>query len=123
MARNSCFVWSTALGKAPSREQLLVVQNVFRRSEFLLTLTSNGGKTVVYIDGQMTLDAPHFQLSSEDLAAQLILGNAPRRNDGWAGKVEGLAVYASDLSAEEVRQHAQQWTATGRLPLLLRKTR
>ena len=97
-----------------SREQLLVVQNVFRRSEFLLTLTSNGEKTVVYIDGQMTLDAPHFRLSSEDLAAQLILGNAPRRNDGWAGKVEGLAVYASDLSAEEVRQHAQQWTATGR---------
>jgi hypothetical protein len=97
-----------------SSDQVLMVQNVFRRREVLLTVASNGEKTAVYIDGQMTLDAPHFPLSSEDLAAQLILGNAPRRNHGWAGEVEGLAVYASDLSADDVRQHARQWTAAGR---------
>lgn len=97
-----------------SREQSLVVQNIFRRPEFLLTLTSNGEKTVVYIDGQVTLDAPHFHLSSDDLAAQLILGNAPRRNHAWAGKVKGLAVYAADLNAGEVLQHARQWAAADR---------
>jgi VanZ family protein len=100
--------------RGTNREQVLVVQSVFRRPEFLLTLTSNGENTIVYIDGQMTLNAPHFQLSSEDLAAQLILGNAPRRNDAWAGEVRGLAIYAADLSAGEVMQHSRQWIATGR---------
>ena len=96
------------------REQRLVVRDAFRRSEFLLTLTSNGQRTVVYIDGRMTLDAPNFHLSTEDLAAQLILGNAPRRNNGWEGEVKGLAVYAADLNTGEVSQHARQWVATGR---------
>jgi VanZ family protein len=96
------------------RERVLVIQKVFRRSEFLLTLTSNGENTAVYIDGHMTQNAPHFQFSSEDLAAQLILGNAPLRNNPWAGQVRGVAIYTADLSADEVMQHFQQWTAAGR---------
>jgi VanZ family protein len=100
--------------RGTNREQVLVVQNVFRRSEFLLTLTSNGANTLVYVDGQMMLNAPHFQLSSKDLAARLILGSAPRRDDAWAGEVKGLAIYAADLSAGEVMKHSRQWIATGR---------
>lgn len=95
------------------REQLLVVRDAFRRSEFLLTVSSAAGKTVVYIAGQVVLDAPGFRLSNEDLAGRLILGNAPRRSDGWAGAVKGLAVYAAELSARDVLQHGQEWKING----------
>ena len=94
-------------------ERVLVVRNVFRRREFLLTLASDTDKLIVYIDGQLVLDAPGFYLSSDDLAAQLIVGNASRRNHGWAGEVKGLAIYGAELSASEGMQHVRQWSAYG----------
>jgi hypothetical protein len=99
--------------KGTQREVVLQVRNVFRRREFILTLTSDGKKTVVYINGLLVLDAPDFQLSSVDLAARVILGNAARRDQAWAGQIKGLAVYAADLNANEVLQHVREWTGFG----------
>ncbi len=94
-------------------ERSLLVRNVFRKSEFLLTVTSDGQKTIIYVNGQLVLTSPNFALSAKFLDGRVILGNAPRRNNSWNGKIETLSLYASEFTAEQALQHWQQWKQNG----------
>jgi VanZ family protein len=87
----------------------LRVANVFREKDFLLTITSDGQETLVYVDGRLVTQALKFPLSGKDLTGRLILGNAPRRNHGWAGAVKGVAIYAHGLYEQQVLKHDRDW--------------
>ena len=86
------------------------VEDVFRRSEMLLTITSDEKDTAIYLDGKLATASPTFHLSTSDISGQLILANSPMREHGWGGEVRGLAVYQRVLSAQQVRQNYQSWT-------------
>ena len=85
------------------------IRDVFRNPGFLLTLTSDGTKTSVYVDGHLAANSPNFGLTGDDLSGRIILGNSARRDDSWEGKIGGLAVYGAALAPQQVEQHAREW--------------
>lgn len=88
-------------------------KNVFRKKQALITVTSDGQNTFLYIDGQLTTTAPKFDFSSKDLAGQLIIANSPFRKQSWSGIVKGLAIYGRELNAAQVLGHYRDWTQQG----------
>ncbi len=94
-------------------QRLLRIRDVFRKPEPFISVTSNGRDTLIYIDGQLALGSPDFGLSSKDLSGQLILANAPFFDQSWAGRMKGLAIYASELDAAQVLKHYGDWKQHG----------
>jgi hypothetical protein len=90
------------------------VHDVFRKEQAFITITSDGQKTAVYIDGQLVTGPPGFGLSTDDLSGKLIVATSPLQSDSWAGKLRGLALYSSELSAAQIAQHYADWTQKGR---------
>ncbi len=86
------------------------VDDVFRRRQAFITITSDGQNTSVYLDGHLATKSPGFGLSIRDLAGQLILANSPLRAHRWPGQLRGLAIYGSELSPEQVVRHYEEWT-------------
>jgi VanZ family protein len=87
------------------------IGHVFRKNKQLfVSVTSSPQSTAVYVNGALARAYPRFGLSSEDLAAQLVVGNNPVANDGWEGQVKGLAVYDRELTEADVAQHYNAWT-------------
>jgi len=95
----------------------LRVENVFRKREAFITITSDGRKTLVYIDGRLATVAPNFALSSKDLSGQLIVANAPLRDWSWSGDLKALAIYSDELKPTEVQRHYRNRAVDG-TPLL-----
>ena len=92
----------------------LIVEEVFRRPLFLVTLSSNGSNTLVYINGELAANSPTFGFSARDLERQIIVGTSAMQPDSWTGEVRGLALYRSQLDPALVAQHYQDWTTAGR---------
>jgi hypothetical protein len=83
----------------------LTVEEVFRRPVFLVTLSSDGSNTLVYINGELAANSPTFAFSAKDLERQIIVGTSALQPDSWSGEVRGLALYRSQLDAASVAQH------------------
>ena len=90
------------------------VQDVFRKKQAFITVTSDGQETAVYIDGQLAARSPEFGLSTQDLTGTLIVATSPLQSDSWSGKLRGLALYRSELSAAQIAQHYEDWTQKGK---------
>jgi len=90
--------------------RVLRVKNVFRKKQPFITLAFDGQATSVYVDGELAERSTEFKLSGGDLSGQLILGNAPFRNQGWPGEIKALAVYGAELDPAAVRRQYQGWT-------------
>lgn len=91
----------------------MYVRDAFRKRQMFVTVVSNGQDTAVYIDGHLTTRSLGFGLSMDDLRGELILADSPWQNNSWPGELRGLAIYGSDLSAEQVARHFENWTQTG----------
>jgi VanZ family protein len=89
------------------------VHNVFRKKQALITVTSDGRETAVYIDGQLVTRSLWFGLSADDLTGRLIVGTSALQGDSWPGRLRGLALYRSELSAAQVARHYEEWTQKG----------
>jgi exosortase len=88
----------------------LYVDHALRQgSAVFITLAGSAQGTSVYLNGQLAKAAPKFNLTSQDLQGQLIVGAAPVSDDRWAGKLLGLAIYGEQLSAAQVGQDYQDW--------------
>jgi len=92
----------------------LYVPKVFHRKEALITVTSDGQDTAAYIDGNLVARSLRFGLSLTDLTGRLIVANSALQSHSWSGQLRGLAIYKSELTAEQVAQHYQEWTQTGK---------
>ena len=88
------------------------VNDLFSTSRSVFVTVSSGATgTSIYMDGVLVKYASGFDVSGADLTGQLVLGNAPRTTDDWAGQVYSLALYNRELSATEVLEHFAAWTA------------
>lgn len=91
----------------------MYVGDVFRRKQIFVTVVSNGQDTAVYIDGHLATRSLGFGLSLADLTGKLILATSPLQNNSWPGELRGLAIYGTDLNAEQVARHFENWTQRG----------
>jgi hypothetical protein len=83
-----------------------------------LTLTAEENETAVYMNGVLLEKAPpfwHFRLSSADLRGTAVIGQSPRNEDSWHGRIYGLALYHARLDAAQVARNFRDWMAD-RLP-------
>ena len=93
----------------------LYVSDILRaRKTTFLTITANGERTSVYVDGAPLRLDRGFRLSSQDLEGTLIIAASPSSNDSWSGDMLGLALYDRQLNASEVLRHYQTWNDKGR---------
>ena len=87
---------------------------VFRRPKLLfLSITSGPSGVTVYADGKLLGRQPGMRIPEWILSGQLILGDSPYQPDSWRGKVKGLALYESELTADDVARHYHSWTTLG----------
>lgn len=97
-----------------ARKQKSYFGDVFRRGQpIFLTITSGVHGTSVYVNGTLASAARGFQLAG-DCSGRLIVGDSTRQQDTWSGQINGLAIYASELSAPTVLRHYDTWTKNGR---------
>ena len=102
-------------GRFRSRTTRLYVDDVFHQGKpFFVTVTSNGGRASVYIDGALVRAAPKFPLSSQDFDGELIVNGRPATWGALKGVFRGLAFYDQELSPAQVVHHYKTWTEEGR---------
>jgi hypothetical protein len=95
-----------------SSETKLYVEHVFRgNNQLFVSITSSPQGAAVYLNGALVRTSPRFVLSSEYFSGQLVLGNYPLVENGWQGSLKGLAIYDKALTAAQVLQHYNAWTA------------
>ena len=99
--------------KTEDGRRVVRIENVFRKKQAFITVTSDGQETSVYIDGQVAARSPDFKLPRKDLSGQLILANSPFRSHSWQGIVKGIAVYGTKLDGTQALRHYQNWTERG----------
>jgi hypothetical protein len=87
-------------GENGYRQTDLYVDEVFRRKQALITITSDGQDTAVYLDGNLVTRSSRLGLSLMDLAGKLIVANSPLQNHSWSGELRGLAIYTNELCSE-----------------------
>jgi hypothetical protein len=75
-----------------------------------VTISSGETGTAIYVDGKLVKKSPNFRFSSQNLAGQFIVGNAPLSTHNWSGQVYALAVYDRALPVAEVAQHFADWS-------------
>lgn len=93
----------------------IYIADVFHQDQLvLLTLTSGIHGTAVYANGGLLKTFPYFHFFYDDFAGQLVFGTSPVENDGWSGRLRGLAIYKQELAAVEVFRHFAGWTKKGR---------
>ncbi len=95
-----------------------VSQSLTRGSTRLITITSNGSRSVFYVDGVREKRLPGWSLASgrESLRGQyLVLGNSPEVANGWSGEISGVALYHRFLSDGEVMKSARSWLEGGEI--------
>jgi VanZ family protein len=92
----------------------LYVNQVFRADrEVFISITSDGNRTAVYLNGEQAEESQRFAFSGRDLRGALVLANSPVINDSWSGIIRGLAVYNHFLTPTVARGHYQSWTGRG----------
>jgi hypothetical protein len=95
----------------------IYVADLFRQGRpVFITISSGPAGTAIYEDGVLARKFPEFRVSSQDLATQIILGNAPGVIHAWSGTLKGVAIYDRELASAEVSQHYANWmnnTQTG----------
>jgi VanZ family protein len=81
----------------------------------LISLVSGRHGTRLYLNGVLKRENPALRLQWPDTGAgaRLVLGNSVYGNNSWRGAVSGMAVYAHDLSREQVDRNYREWRSKG----------
>jgi hypothetical protein len=96
----------------PGNRSKFDVDHAFHRGRLLLlTVTSGGNGSTVYVDGRRAQVFPHFSITTSDIAGQLVMGTSAMEYEPWSGEIHGLAVYAKELTPEEVAGHFATWNS------------
>ena len=75
----------------------------------LLTITSGQKGSVVYSNGRPLERFPSFSLSRLAMNGILVFGTDTAHINTWSGQLRGLALYARELSPQEVAANFQNW--------------
>jgi len=92
----------------------LVVHDIFVQGEpVLITITSSSQGTIIYKNGRQAQAFSQVRISLKDVSGQIVLGTSPVYYNPWEGDVHGLALYATELTQEEVLRDYVNWTSAG----------
>ncbi len=91
----------------------LTVDHVFRSGSAFVTITSSPEGTLVYVDGTLAKVSRSFGLQPSDFTGRLVLATSTI-NDSWTGQVTGLALYAHNLTRDQVAAHFATWQSAHR---------
>jgi hypothetical protein len=97
-------------GISGKKTEIYVGDVLSSQKPVLVTITSGEAGTATYADGMLVKRVASFVISSQDLAGQFVIGNAPTTASSWSGQLKGLAIYNRELSAAEVSQSSVDWT-------------
>jgi len=87
------------------------VDHVFHPGKLILVAISSGRSgTAVYLDGHNAESFPRFEISRVELFGEIVLGTSAASYYPWKGEVKGLAIYAKQLTTQDVSQHYRSWT-------------
>jgi VanZ family protein len=78
----------------------------------LVTISSGPRQTAIYVNGVLARVFPGSRIAS-DCSGRLVLGTSPRADDSWHGQLRGLALYGTELKADQVRHHYNDWYKSG----------
>ena len=96
-------------GKKTYRE--IGIRDILKKGDKrFVTITSGGDGTHIYVDGILMKSSSKFPLFSmnEKPSGRILLGNSPKGDEYWTGKLLSLAIYDRALTGEEVSQHFSQ---------------
>jgi len=94
----------------------LYVGDVFKNGRATLLTVTSGVKGInIFVDGVVRRTVPDDELSVRAFSGKLIVGTSPWTYGRWAGRLYGLAVYASELDAAQVHEHYDEWTRHGEI--------
>lgn len=86
------------------------VNQVFHPGRLVLvTISSGGNGTKVYLDGQTVQSIPSFRITRGELSGQIVLGTSPVSYHPWSGELRGLAIYSKELAPPEAMLHYKHW--------------
>jgi hypothetical protein len=86
------------------------VDHIFHLGALVFIAVSSGQNgTTVFLDGQPAESFPRFKISYQELFGEIVLGTPTTRYEPWRGEIKGLAVYAKQLTPEDVSQHYREW--------------
>jgi hypothetical protein len=87
------------------------VTDVFRDGKpVFISITSDGHKSAVYLNGASVKPNRDFLFSAKDLTGQLVIGSSPVSSDSWYGKMLGLAISRRNLTPAQVLRDYEVWT-------------
>src|SRR5271155_5454410 len=96
------------------RKATIGTEGIFHQTRpVFVTITSGPQQSAMYLDGALKRTFPGSRFAA-GCAGQLVIGTSPVVDESWAGKLRGLAVYGQELTAAQVLQHFETWTAQGR---------
>lgn len=78
-----------------------------------LTVTSQTIGSALYINGHLARTFPRFRLQ-KDFSGRLLLGTSVVGHSDWQGELLGLAVYDTQLTADQIVRHYEGWMREGR---------
>src|SRR5262249_24918664 len=86
------------------------VDKVFLKGQpVFITVTSGKQEVRVYADGILVATRHGFPLSAREFTGGLVLADSLGQPDNWSGQLLGLAIYHTQLTAGQVRQHYAIW--------------
>jgi len=87
------------------------VADAFRDGKSVfISITSDGHKSMVYLDGAAVTPNRDFVFSAKDLTGQIVIGSSPVSSDGWYGQLRGLAVYRRNITPAQALRDYEVWT-------------
>ena len=75
-----------------------------------IAIACSAAGTNFYVDGVLAREIPGLIVRPEVLRGRLVLGNSPRGNRRWAGKMFCAAIFNRTLAACEMARHYRLWT-------------
>jgi VanZ family protein len=91
------------------------VPDVFEADQpVFVTVTSGANRTDLYLNGVLAGTSTDPGIASRELTGRLVIGDSTF-DDSWKGDVTGVAIYAEELTSDEVSRHFQRWSVNREL--------
>jgi len=97
----------------PSSFVLKRIDHIARpeQSTLLITVTSDGSQTHVYVDGVLVRTLSDIQFLAADCANRFVLGTGAGSDNVWRGELLGMAIFFEDLTPSQILTHYEEWEA------------
>jgi hypothetical protein len=99
----------TRLPQKGEGQWLSVEHAVHIGKKLLITISSDGHETNLYLNGKLARRTPSFSIEPTDFRGTLVIGVSPEGHDPWKGILRGLAIYEGPVSSAQVQDDLQAW--------------